>query len=194
MPEYKIGKYIIDPVLFEKGFAKGCGPFHCETTCCASGVFLDPTERDVILEHQEEIRAMMDETQTQNGAVWFDNRREDDIDFPSGYAVGTEVYNNKCVFLRKDGRCSVQLVSKEKYNNPWKIKPFYCIAFPICVDNGVLTYDNYQDGKTQCCSMVENHEHPLVESCKEELEFILGAEGYKELLALQQQHERTQMK
>lgn len=184
MPEYKIGKYSIDPVLFEKGFAKGCGPFHCETTCCSSGVFLDPTERDVILEHKEEVKAMMDETQTPDESLWFDNRRQDDIDFPSGYAVGTEVFNNKCVFLRKDGRCSVQLVSKEKYNDPWKIKPFYCVAFPICIENGVLTYDDYQDGATKCCSIVENNERPLTESCRDELKFILGEEQYQELLAM----------
>ncbi|MFA6467679.1 MAG: DUF3109 family protein [Bacteroidota bacterium] len=181
MPELVIGKYTIDPVLFEKGFTKGCGPYQCETTCCSSGVFLDPADRDVILQHKDEVKLAMDETQTTNDAVWFDNRREEDIDFPSGFAVGTEVFNDKCVFLRKDGRCSVQVVSTEKYNDPWKIKPFYCIAFPISVDNGVLTYDDYQHGKTQCCTIVSDTDTTLVDSCKAELEFVLGKEGYKQL-------------
>lgn len=181
MSELSIGKYKIDPVLFEKGFSKGCGPYHCETSCCSSGVFLDPKDRDVIIDHTEEVKLMMDETQTQNDAAWFDNTREEDIDFPSGYAVGTEVFNNKCVFLRKDGRCSVQLVSAEKYNDPWKIKPYYCIAFPISVDNGVLTFDDYQQGKAKCCSIVENTDATLVDSCKAELEFVLGKEGYEQL-------------
>lgn len=181
MSELTIGKYKIDPVLFEKGFSKGCGPYQCETTCCSSGVFLDPKDRDVIIAHTEEVKLQMDETQTTNEAVWFDNRQEQDMDFPSGYAVGTEVFNDKCVFLRKDGRCSVQLVSAEKYNDPWKIKPFYCIAFPIAVDNGVVTYDDYQDGKTKCCSIVRDTEATLVDSCKAELEYVLGKDGYQEL-------------
>jgi hypothetical protein len=181
MSELIIGKFKIDPILFEKGFLKGCGPYQCETTCCSSGVFLDPADRDVILDHREEVKLQMDETQTTDDAVWFDNKREEDIDFPSGYAVGTEVFNDKCVFLRQDGRCSVQLVSADKYNDPWKIKPFYCIAFPIAVDHGVVTYDDYQDGKTQCCSIVGDTEATLVDSCMAELEFVLGKDGYSEL-------------
>jgi Fe-S-cluster containining protein len=181
MSALKIGKYIIDPVLFEKGFSRGCGPYQCETTCCSSGVYLDPKDRDVIIAHTEEVKLQMDETQTTNEAVWFDNKQEQDMDFPSGISVSTETHNNKCVFLRKDGRCSVQLVSAEKYNDPWKIKPFFCVAFPIVLENGVLTYDDYQDGKTQCCSIVRDTDVTLVDSCKAELEYVLGAEGYGQL-------------
>ena len=181
MSELTIGKYKIDPILFEKGFSRGCGPYQCETTCCSSGVYLDPKDRDVIMDHKEEVKLQMDETQTTNDAVWFDNKQEQDIDFPSGVAVSTEVYNDKCVFLRRDGRCSVQLVSAEKYNDPWKIKPFYCVAFPIALDHGVVTYDDYQDGKTQCCSIVTDTNVTLVDSCKAELEYVLGKEGYLQL-------------
>ena len=184
MNKLTIGKYTVDPILFEKGFARGCGPYQCKTTCCSSGVYLDPNERDVILDHKEEIKLKMDETQTTNESVWFDNVRVDDQDFPSGYAVGTEVHNDKCVFLGKDGRCSVQLVSAEKYNDPWKIKPFYCIAFPIVLDTGVLTFDDYQQDKAQCCSIVSDTDSTLVDSCKAELEFVLGKDGYQELVTM----------
>lgn len=189
MSELKIGKYTIDPVLFEKGFSRGCGPYQCQTTCCSSGVYLDPKERDVILQHTEEIKLKMDETQTTNDSVWFDNVRVDDQDFPSGYAIGTEVHNDKCVFLGKDGRCSVQLVSAEKYNDPWKIKPFYCIAFPISVDTDLLTFDDYQQDKAQCCSIVSDTDSTLVDSCKAELEFVLGKEGYEELVVMKSNHQ-----
>lgn len=181
MSELQIGKYRIDPILFEKGFAKGCGPFQCQTTCCSSGVFVDPAEKEVILQHKEEVKQQMDETQVQDESVWFENRLEEDIDFPSGVSVGTEVHNNKCTFLRKDGRCSVQLVSVEKYNDPWKIKPFYCVAFPISVENGLLTFDDYQQDEAQCCSIVKDTDSTLVDACKAELEYVLGKEGYREL-------------
>lgn len=188
MSELKVGKYKIDPILFEKGFSRGCGPFQCETTCCSSGVFADPKERDVILQHKEEVKNFMDETQSTDDSIWFEERIEEDEDFESGYAVGTQVVNNKCAFLRKDGRCSIQLLSGEKYNDPWKIKPFYCIAFPITVVEGVLTYDDYQDGNTKCCSITNDKDVSLVESCKAELEFMLGKEGYMQLVELEKSY------
>jgi len=181
MNELRIGKYTIDPILFEKGFAVGCGPYRCQTTCCHSGVFVDVKEKETILQHQEQIKLKMDETQTTNETHWFEHRIEEDSDFPSGYSVGTEVYNNKCVFLRSDGRCSIQLVSAEQYGDPWKIKPFYCIAFPITIENGLLTFDDFQQGEAPCCSIADEAEIPLIDSCKAELEFVLGKDGYQQL-------------
>ena len=187
MSELIIGKYRIDPILFQKGFSKGCGPYQCETTCCSSGVYLDPKDRDTIIAHTEEVKQQMDDTQTTNESVWFDNTEEKDVDFPSGISVSTNTHNNKCVFLRRDGRCSVQLVSAEKYNDPWKIKPFYCVAFPIVLENGLITYDDYQDGNTKCCSIVHTNEETLIDSCKAELVYVLGEEGYQKL----KDHQKT---
>ena len=184
MSDLLIGKYRVDPILFEQGFAKGCGPFQCRTSCCHSGVFVDPSEMETILRHKEEVKAQMDETQVTDESAWFEKRYEDDIDFPSGTSIGTEVHNGKCTFLRKDGRCSIQLVSAEKYDDPWKIKPFYCIAFPIVVIDGLLTFDDYQQDNASCCSIVRDTETSLVESCKAELEFVLGEEGYRQLAAM----------
>ncbi len=181
MSDLLIGKYRVDPILFEQGFAKGCGPFQCRTSCCHSGVFVDPSEMETILRHKEEVKAQMDETQVTDESAWFEKRYEDDIDFPSGTSIGTEVHNGKCTFLRKDGRCSVQLVSAEKYNDPWKLKPFYCVAFPITVDNGLLTFDDFQQDEAECCSIVKDTQSTLVDSCKAELEFMLGKEGYEQL-------------
>ncbi len=181
----KISKYTIDPVLFQKSFSKSCGPFKCESVCCSSGVFADVKEKEVILSHKESIKKYMDETQTTDDTQWFEQHIEEDQDFPSGKAIGTNVHNNKCVFLRKDGMCSIQVMSTEQGMGKWAIKPFYCIAFPITVVDGVLTFDDYQDGKTQCCSLQstkDSHEQPLVDSCKEELEYILGKEGYQSLM------------
>jgi hypothetical protein len=131
----------------------------------------------------------MDETQTTDDSQWFDEETLDDGDFPSGKTVGTQIFNDKCVFLRKDGMCSVQMLGKESGAGPWTYKPFYCIAFPIVVSNGILTFDDYQQGRTKCCSIVDEHATPLIESCKDELEYILGIEGYKELLSLRTLYE-----
>lgn len=178
----RIGKYEIDPVLFEKGFSKGCGPLECESTCCSVGVFADLKEKEVILSHKETVKKYMDETQTTDDSRWFDGEVLDDNDYPSGKAVGTEVFNDKCVFLNKSGLCTLQIAGESEGMGRWALKPFYCIAFPITVEEGVLTFDDFHQGKTQCCSSIDTKETTLVESCKDELELILGYEGYKELL------------
>jgi hypothetical protein len=191
MEKLFIGKYEIDPILFTKGFALGRGPFQCESKCCSSGVWTDVSEQRVIMSNKESIKKYMDETQTQDDSLWFDPDMIDDADFVSGKAIGTQVFNDKCVFLLRDGRCSVQLFSKEELGDAWKIKPFYCIAFPVCVSEGVLTFDDYQQGCAQCCSVVDNAEVTMVESCKAELEFVLGLEGYAQLVAMKKEYLTT---
>ncbi len=112
----RIGKYVIDPVLFEKGFSKGCGPLACESICCSTGVFADLKEKKLILSHKETVKKYMDETQTTDDSQWFDSEVCDDNDYPSGKKVGTEVFNDKCVFLNKSGMCSLQLAGGESQN------------------------------------------------------------------------------
>ena len=71
----KIGKYEIDTVLFEKGFGNNCTPYDCDSTCCASGVFLDPADMERVLLHKNEIKNFMDETQTKDESLWFDVKK-----------------------------------------------------------------------------------------------------------------------
>ncbi|HTR80344.1 MAG TPA: DUF3109 family protein [Bacteroidota bacterium] len=179
-----IGKYQIDPALFEQGFASGCGPFACESTCCAGGVYLDPAEKERILANKEIVKKYMDETQLKDEKGWFDNEIIDDSDFPSGKALGTEVVNNKCVFLDKSGRCSLQRAGTEEKLGRWALKPFFCVAFPITVEDNVVIYDDFPEHKPKCCAIVADPGSSLIEACKEELEFVLGHEGYKTLLQL----------
>lgn len=183
----RIGKYEIDPILFKRGFSKGCGPIECESTCCSAGVYVDLAEKELILSRKETIKKYMDDTQTRDEARWFDSEVLNDNDFPSGQTIATEVLNNKCVFLNKSGMCSLQIAGTEAGMGRWALKPFYCIAFPISVEDGILTFDDYRQGKAKCCSVVESIETTLVQSCKEELDFVLGFEGYEELLVKQQE-------
>lgn len=178
----RIGKHNIDPVLFERGFADGCGPFACESICCSAGVYVDLEEKERILSHREIIKKYLDDTQVKDHARWFDAEVVDDSDFPSGKAVGTEVVDDRCVFLNKYGRCSLQIAGSEEKLGRWALKPFYCVAFPITIDAGVVTFDDFLDEKSACCTSVNNHDTPIVCACKEELEFVLGHAGYDELI------------
>jgi hypothetical protein len=149
--------------------------------CCQHGVYADVKERDRILDHREAIKKSMDETQTQDEALWFEQQEEEDSDFPSGRCVGTSVVNGKCAFLDKLGRCSVQVAAVAEGLHRWAIKPTFCILFPLEISDGVVGFDDLLDEEQSCCSINSAFDVPLFEACKDELTHILGEEGYGEL-------------
>jgi len=178
----RIGAHDVDAMILEKSFASGCGPFACESTCCSAGVYVDLEEKAKILAHKETIKKYLDETQTADESRWFDGEVIEDPDFPSGKAIGTEVLNGKCVFLNNMGRCSLQVAGSEEKLGRWALKPFYCVAFPITVEDGIVTFDDFVEEKPSCCSVVDERQTSIVTACREELEFVLGSSGYSELV------------
>ncbi len=67
--------------------------------------FADLKEYKVILKAKGKIIPLMDETQPKSTEAWFEEPEPDD-DSNQGVAVGTEVFNGKCVFLDKKGLCA----------------------------------------------------------------------------------------
>src|SRR5512138_3918584 len=94
----------IDPLIFTQKFVKSCDICQCSGECCYYGVYTEKTEHEKIIAIKDKIIRAMDDSQTKNSEEWFEDPVEDD-DFESGIAVGTEVYNGKCVFLDKQGFC-----------------------------------------------------------------------------------------
>jgi len=179
--QLRIKQYSISPELYEKGYSGGRGPCTCTSMCCQHGVYADVKERDQILDHREAIKKSMDETQTQDESLWFEQQEEEDSDFPSGRCVGTRVVNGKCALLDKLGRCSVQVAAVAEGLHRWAIKPTFCILFPLEISDGVVGFDDLLDEEQSCCSISTPFDVPLFEACKDELTHILGEEGYGEL-------------
>jgi malonyl CoA-acyl carrier protein transacylase len=177
----KIKQFSIANEFFEKGYPAGFSPCTCSSNCCKGGVWTDIKERDVILDHREMIAQYMDESQTKDHALWFEKHVSDDADFPSGKTVGTEVINDKCAFLDKSGRCSIQVASVENGMHKWELKPLYCILFPIEVSNNVVGFDTMLQGEDTCCTVSSVFETPLYQACKDELTHLLGEDGYRAL-------------
>lgn len=169
------------PELFGRGFAQGEGPCRCSSTCCLSGVFLDVRERERILERSAEIARQMDQTQHANPKEWFDSEERSDSDFPSGRCVGTSVINDKCAFLDRMGRCSIQVAAVEAGLDRWAWKPHYCILFPIEVSNGVVGFDDMLQQDESCCTVSKRFEVPLFRACRDEIVHLVGEDGYQEL-------------
>ncbi|MDP4115627.1 MAG: DUF3109 family protein [Bacteroidota bacterium] len=167
----------IDPKIFTFPFNCMCGG-----ECCNYGVYTDLKENQYILTLKDEIIPLMDETQPKEIDKWFEQPEEDE-DFKSGIAVGTEVFNGKCVFLDCNGLCTLQKLANLKNEYKWKYKPMYCVLFPLTIYEGALTIDDDHINRLHICNKQENNfNRTIFEACHEELVYLLGIEGYQELL------------
>lgn len=180
--EIEISGLKFDPQIFTDGFEDPNGPNACTSHCCRHGVYLDPVERDRILAHADVVEKYLDETQVRDRDKWFDNSEEEDPDFPSGKCVSTQVHNDKCVFLNKEGKCVLQVTEKEERMQRFSLKPFYCILFPIVKVDGVFTYDDFCSGESACCTASRGSKDKMIELCAIEFEHALGASKYGEIL------------
>lgn len=176
LKEFYINGIKIDPNIFT--FKFGC---RCNGECCNYGVYTDLKEHENILAIKDKIIPLMDETQSKNISDWFEPAEEDD-DFESGVAVGTEIVNKKCAFLDKNGLCVLQRLALEEGEHKWKYKPIYCVLFPLTIYQNTLTIDAEHIDRLSYCNKFPISDSSIFDACKEELEFFFGKEGFEELL------------
>ncbi|MFA7228365.1 MAG: DUF3109 family protein [Melioribacteraceae bacterium] len=179
--EKTINGMFIDPAIFTQPFVKACDVCICSGECCYYGVYTDKSEHEMILSVKDKIIHHLDDSQIKDPESWFE-APEADSDFPSGIAVGTEVYNGKCVFLDKQGFCTLQKMAMLEGEYKWKYKPLYCILFPLVIFEGVLTFDDEHLDRMHYCSKSENQVSTIFECTKNELRHVLGDSGFEELL------------
>jgi hypothetical protein len=175
----------IDPIIFSQGFVHGCDVEICKGQCCDWGVYMDKNYKDVILEHKNDIKEAMTPSQIKDESKWFDDEIIDDMDFPSGSAIGTEVYTNfkgttQCVFKDDNNHCSIQVMSVKKKMYKWHIKPLYCILYPLTIVDNKFTYDGDHSENLDYCGVKhpENFTQPVFEAMHEEIKFVLGMDGF----------------
>jgi len=174
----RVDTYTMSGELFSKGFRAGEGPCSCSSVCCEGGVYVDLHERDVIMAHGDLIKRQMDETQTTDSSRWFEAEVALDTDFPSGQCVGTQVINDKCAFLDREGRCCLQKAAVAGGMHKWAIKPMFCILYPIEISNGTVSFDEMLQDEESCCTIGPSFDVPLFQACREEIVHIVGEEGY----------------
>jgi hypothetical protein len=155
---------------------------NCDASCCKHGVFLDIKERENILGHTEIIQRYLEPQQEHNPKKWFEEREFDDADFPSGRATGTQEHSYGCVFLDSKGQCALQKTAMAEGMEKFALKPFFCVAFPIAIEHGPLIIDDVNVvNRPGCCRSSPHADLNVFDICAEELEFVLGKEGVKEL-------------
>jgi Fe-S-cluster containining protein len=174
IPELKVSDE-----LAKLRFCGGCSMRNCRAECCSGGAAVDLVERDRILEHADLVRAHMDGDQQHASERWFEAPSED-IDFPSGRAATTRTHGDHCVFLNAAGLCVLQ-AAEAAMGRGSTLKPFYCRAFPIYIDRGVLSFDDNLGLEPPCCGPVADGTLSIFDVCAFELEHVLGPEGAAEL-------------
>lgn len=177
----QVNQYRIAPALFNRGYNGEKGPCTCTSVCCSGGVFADVTERDQILMVKDLIQGQMDDTQSRDHTEWFEDSEHEDHDFASGRCVGTAVINDKCAFLDRFGRCSIQLAAVAEGLHRWAWKPRFCVLYPIEITDNVIGFDDLLQEDQACCTVHPAFDIPLFEACRDELIYLLGEDGFEEL-------------
>lgn len=183
--EMKINGLKIDPRIFTFGF--GC---QCNGECCHYGVYADLKEYENIISIKDKILPLLDATQPSDITSWFEEPSKDE-DFISGFAVGTQLYNNKCVFLDKEGLCTLQKLANLEGKHKWEYKPIYCVLFPFTVYEGFLTIDDDHINRLGHCNKKNEISRVIYDYCKDELEHFLGKEAFVQLEALREEYMKT---
>ena len=111
---------------------------------------------------------------------WFEKPEEDE-DFESGVAVGTEVIDGKCTFLDKNELCALQRLANLEGVHKWQYKPLYCILFPLTIYEGALTIDDEHIDRLKTCNVEPDNQQNIFDASREELLYFLGEESYNEL-------------
>lgn len=180
-----ISKLQVDPKIFTQRFSLDCSMCNCDGTCCAEGVFLDVKEKEMILAHADIIKKYLEPKQEKDITKWFDNEIQNDSDFPSGKCDSTAVNGNGCVFLCSKGLCALQKTAIAEGMDKFTLKPFYCVAFPISIEEHMMTiYEPEFINRQQCCSAFFNGQLTMLDVCHEEFEYILGINGFDEFKEL----------
>jgi Zn-finger nucleic acid-binding protein len=186
----QVNDWLVERKLTEPYATQRCHIPECQAWCCTGGVWIDLGERDRILAHAEQIKPFM-RPERQDERLWFDGERDESLDYPTGVGTGTSVVKdethpvgNTCIFLRPEDRyCAIQSSSMAKGDNPWALKPFYCILHPITMDGKKIQLDDdneiYIEGGS--CQRPSDVARPLIDTFDAELQFVLGVDAYAEL-------------
>ncbi|HPN39785.1 MAG TPA: DUF3109 family protein [Melioribacteraceae bacterium] len=183
-----ISGYFIDPIIFEYKFVKSCNVSKCYGECCYNGVYADTVEVEKIISVKDKLIEIMDDSQTKDYNLWFEDDRIIDNDFESGFSQGTNTYNNKCVFLDQIGYCSLQKLSIKENLDKWYFKPKYCILYPLTFVNKTISVDTENLECHYNCNNFSSERINIIKTCSEELAYFLGESGYEELLKYQNEY------
>ncbi len=183
-----INGFKIHPELLEEVHTERCVLHTCLGACCTGGAWLDVEQLKLIAPHRAALQANLPEDRRDPNA-WFSAPAADE-DSPEGVIIGTNVVDDPqrpgetcCIFLRLDRLCALQVTSQQLGLEYPGLKPLFCALYPLQVRDGEIAIDHEtaQNFSGAVCQRTCVHQQPLYRVFKEELELVLGEEGYREL-------------
>jgi len=131
----------LHPNLDQPQLLRRCDWPQCRAACCFQGVWVDEVEMADILAHADRIAPFL-RPEDRDPTLWFRPEREPDRHALSGWVRPTTVRpdpqhygGTRCIFLRPDFKCALQVAAEAAGEHPWRWKPFYCILHPLDLDD-----------------------------------------------------------
>jgi len=186
-----VNSFKIHPELLEEVYAERCVLDECRGMCCTGGAWLDVEQLKIIVPQVEAIKTNLPDDRRDPNA-WFSAPAADE-DAPDSEIIGTNVVDDPCrpaetccVFLRPDRLCALQVTSQQLGLVYPGLKPVFCALYPLQIHEGEISIDHATEqhfgGAT--CRRAGATKQLLYRIFKEEMQLLLGAEGYQELEAL----------
>lgn len=169
----------VDLRIFQLRYFRRCiSCYFCADQCCSHGV-------DVDWANAKDLQALSPDFENLVGvpkSEWFAGPVREDVEFPSGHYVRTEVREGYCVFHDARSRgCKIQTWCSRQGIDHRTLKPMVSILFPITFDNRVLV----PSGEALDASLICGGEgDSLFEGARDDLKFFFGRAFVEELDSL----------
>jgi hypothetical protein len=186
-----INGFKIHPELLEEVYSERCVLSECLGTCCLGGAWLDVEQLKAIVPQAEAIKTNLPDDRRDPNA-WFSAPAAGE-DVPGGGIIGTNVVGDPCrpgetccVFLRPDRLCALQVTSQQLSLAYPGLKPLFCALYPLQIhaDEIIIDHGTEQHFGGATCRRACATKQPLYRIFEEEMQLVLGKEGYRELEAL----------
>ncbi len=183
-----INGFKIHPELLEEVHAERCVLSECLGACCTGGAWLDVEQLKIIVPQVAAIKPNLPDDRRDPNA-WFSAPAADEA-APGGGTIGTNVVADLrrpgetcCVFLLPDRLCALQVTSQQLGLAYPGLKPLFCALYPLQIDEGeiIVDHETEQHFGGATCRRAGATKQPLYRVFKEEMQLLLGAEGYREL-------------
>jgi len=139
--------------------------------CCRHGCDVDVAERDAIVAHAADIRAVL--RPEARDARWFEPEEYVVDGYPSGRIVRTELLDDVCIFLAQDARgCAIHRAAIERGFDVRGVKPAVCRLFPLYYEDDAIVLD--EDYPAYSCAYVDGP--TLYRAGRETLSELFGAD------------------
>jgi Fe-S-cluster containining protein len=170
----------IDTRLFTEKFFSACMACDfCHDSCCQYGATVEVPKMEALLACKDALEPFVGRP----ASDWFDGEFREDYEYPGGRYTRTRVFDNRCVFLNRDGRGCLLHSYALQHNLPvHELKPLACTLFPIWWMHGVMVLPpEIEDGELVCLGEGET----LYRSARNDLLLHYGPELVAELDALE---------